>query len=169
MSNVHQGLGRVPRFVASQVSILGEFRLTKTVPLEDDGNVSPYQLSSYGKTLLPLICSRTRLICGLARVWAAIGEQYFSFIIQTLTTRYKARTRHINEWGLSHPRLDRLQDIHIHGQNQDNPSRILAFGEFLSFNTFRRTLSRLTTLWNRRVVYVRHWNVFGKEMREEWL
>lgn len=49
------------------------------------------------------------------------------------------------------------------------PSVLLKTGDFITFYLSRNTFTRLTSMWNGRVVYQRHWHVFFQEMRADWL
>ncbi|KAG8990637.1 hypothetical protein FRB90_001689 [Tulasnella sp. 427] len=86
-----------------------------------------------------------------ARLWASI-----------------CRIRHINRYGLSNPRLDRLQGLDSYLQQQTRRSPVLAFGEALCFGMSRKIFYKLTELWNGRIVYQRHWQPFLEDQRSEW-
>lgn len=71
-------------------------------------------------------------------------------------------------WGLSHPRLDRLQDLPYYASQ--TPTNVLFdVGNIISFDHSRQIFVRLSALWNGRVVYQRHWHTFLQELRSEWL
>ncbi|KAG8991001.1 hypothetical protein FRB94_012935 [Tulasnella sp. JGI-2019a] len=88
----------------------------------------------------------------IARIWNAI-----------------ARARHINSFGLERPRLDRLQGVSEFSRGQMQPSKTLKLGETLAFGLSREVLERLSEMWNGRVVYQRHWQIFFRDMRADWL
>lgn len=80
-----------------------------------------------------------------------------------------ARARYINSWGLDRPRLDRLQGLADFTSAQLKTSIILKTGDYVCLLLSRGVFTRLTSMWNGRVVYQRHWNAFFEDMRAEWL
>jgi hypothetical protein len=46
---------------------------------------------------------------------------------------------------------------------------VLVIGELFCLVMSRSVFTRITSMWNGRVVYQRHWNNFFKDMRAEWL
>ncbi|KAG8976139.1 hypothetical protein FRB90_009275, partial [Tulasnella sp. 427] len=91
-------------------------------------------------------------VVSIARLWAMI-----------------ARVRHINQYGLNSPRLDRLQGLYEYYQSQQKPSFKITLGEAFCFWMSRSTFTRLTALWNGRVVYQRHWHRFFDGMHAGWI
>lgn len=87
----------------------------------------------------------------IARIWASI-----------------TRVRHINGYGLKHPRLDRLQGLEEYSFAQARRSLKLRFAELACFNMPRQLFARMTALWNGRIVYQRHWHTLFDELRREW-
>jgi len=87
----------------------------------------------------------------IARIWNAI-----------------ARARHINSWGVDGPRLDRLQGVAEFSQSQIKDSPILAIGELCTFHLSKNVFKKLSSMWNGRVVYQRHWHSFFQDMRIQW-
>jgi len=83
--------------------------------------------------------------------------------------RFIARTRHINGYGLLNPRLDRLQRFEVSDEQRTKPEWITTCKEALLFFIPLNIHSRLLTLFNGRVVYHRHWDVFFNDMRGTWL
>lgn len=81
---------------------------------------------------------------------------------------YLARARHINNFGLTNPRLDRLQGLHEFRELAYRPSFKLSLCEALTFLSSIPIWERLMDLFNGRVVYQRHWAVFFKDMRRNW-
>jgi len=84
-------------------------------------------------------------------------------------TNQLARARYINSWGLENPRLDRLQGLAEFPEGKIKDNLGLGAGEFFSFYISRTVLARLTSMWNGRVVYQRHWKAFFQDMRDQWL
>ncbi|KIO21220.1 hypothetical protein M407DRAFT_29149 [Tulasnella calospora MUT 4182] len=91
-------------------------------------------------------------VVSIARLWAMI-----------------ARVRHINQYGLTSPRLDPLQGLFENYQSQKKASFKIALGEIFCFGMSRSTFTRLTALWNGRVGYQRHWHRFFEEMHGNWI
>ncbi|KAG8934685.1 hypothetical protein FRC01_001086 [Tulasnella sp. 417] len=91
-------------------------------------------------------------VVSIARLWAMI-----------------ARVRHINQYGLTSPRLDRLQGLFEYYQSQKKASFKILLGEAFCLGMSRSTFTRLTALWNGRVVYQRHWHRFFEEMHANWI
>ncbi|KAG8991801.1 hypothetical protein FRB90_001217, partial [Tulasnella sp. 427] len=84
------------------------------------------------------------------RLWSAVG-----------------RARHINSYGLPNARLDRLQ-----GYTEFIPvqrSHTMTLCESATFFISIGILRRMSTLFNGRVVYHRHWDVFFQDIRSTWL
>jgi len=80
-----------------------------------------------------------------------------------------SRARYINSWGLERPRLDRLQGLNDFANSQMKESLSLITGELFCLLLSRGVFTRITSMWNGRVVYQRHWNNFFNDMRAEWL
>jgi len=80
-----------------------------------------------------------------------------------------SRARYINSWGLDRPRLDRLQGLTEFKNAQLKESAILNAGEIFCMYLSHGVFTRVTSMWNGRVVYQRHWNGFFNDMRGEWL
>lgn len=79
-----------------------------------------------------------------------------------------ARIRSINGFGQRNPRLDRFQGASEYFSSQTKPSFVLSAMEAMSFYASQSLFQRLTLLWNGRIVYQRHWNVFLRDMRRHW-
>ncbi|KIO30642.1 hypothetical protein M407DRAFT_20357 [Tulasnella calospora MUT 4182] len=86
-----------------------------------------------------------------ARLWASI-----------------CRSRRINRYGLPHPRLDRLQGLDSYLTQQTRRSVVLALGEALCLGMSKTAFVKLTELWNGRIVYQRHWQLFLDRQRSRW-
>ncbi|KAG8901137.1 hypothetical protein FRB99_005509, partial [Tulasnella sp. 403] len=85
----------------------------------------------------------------IARLWTSIS-----------------RARHINSYGQTNARLDRLQTL---GQQENSKySPLLSLLEVATFLAPLSIHSRLSTLFIGRVVYQRHWQVFFDDMRRNW-
>lgn len=80
-----------------------------------------------------------------------------------------ARARHINNFGLENPRLDRLQGFYEYRETAYRQSLKLTLAEALTFFIPIPTLDRLMNLFNGRVVYQRHWAVFFNDVRRNWV
>ncbi|KIO30646.1 hypothetical protein M407DRAFT_20361 [Tulasnella calospora MUT 4182] len=87
----------------------------------------------------------------IARVWSSI-----------------TRVRHINGYGLKHPRLDRLQGLGDYSSMQARRSLKWRVIELGCFDMSRGLFGRMTALWNGRIVYQRHWHTLFDELRREW-
>ncbi|KAG8860101.1 hypothetical protein FRB96_004124 [Tulasnella sp. 330] len=98
---------------------------------------------------------------------AGIIQGYRNAVIARLWNAI-ARARHINRYGLDSPRLDRLQGLALFTESQMKDSKILRVAELLCGGLSRVVFVRLTSMWNGRVVYQRHWQAFFQDMRGDW-
>ncbi|KAG9014200.1 hypothetical protein FRB94_013510 [Tulasnella sp. JGI-2019a] len=109
-------------------------------------------IGAKSSTSIYLACIGVNVFLLPARIWNAV-----------------ARARHINRYGLESPRLDRLQGLASFSEEQIIDCMPLKIGELMCFLQSADVFDRLTSMWNGRVVYQRHWHAFFKDMRADWL
>lgn len=89
-------------------------------------------------------------VATIARLWSAVG-----------------RARHINSFGLPNARLDRLQGFVDYTPVRSSLSMTIC--ETATFSISISILRRMSTLFNGRVVFHRHWDIFFKDLRGTWM
>ncbi|KIO22661.1 hypothetical protein M407DRAFT_27845 [Tulasnella calospora MUT 4182] len=89
-------------------------------------------------------------VATIARLWSAVG-----------------RARHINSYGLPNARLDRLQGFVDYTPVQRSITMTLC--DSVTFGVSISILQRMSTLFNGRVVYHRHWDIFFHDLRGTWV
>jgi len=147
--------GDFPRDAADE--LLGILSHGEIDDMTSPGSTCPYgaeECRRYRKCIQNVISTGPdayKTAC-VARIWSAV-----------------ARARHINSYGLDGARLDRLQGLIAPADAHKRKNSKMALLEALLFYLPVGIESRLASLFNGRVVYQRHWQVFFNDMRMNWV
>ncbi|KAG8934686.1 hypothetical protein FRC01_001087 [Tulasnella sp. 417] len=148
----HQVLER-----ASENELISIFRYGCADDMTSFGSTFPYgaqESREHLQTLEGFIASgefSAYRTATFARLWASI-----------------TRVRHINNYGLPGPRLDRNQGL-VEFKKSQQPTLILRILDVLFLTLPRSKFDLITELWNGRVVFQRHWHTYFDDQRREWL